>query len=245
MQFSKMISASLLVFGSSLAFANNAVLVQAPIEKAFVPMGFDDNDKVEVIVHGHFPNSCYKMGPTAARVDQARKVISISAQAYYYKGAVCAQMVVPFIKSVELNGFVPAGNYRIEILNRPSAVTNPLVVKRSTRPEADDYLYAAVQSAALERADDGHDLVVLKGQHPFLFQGCIKFDGIKTSLSPGNVLIVQPLTHIENDSSACMGEVNHRFEYRIPLTHSLARGEYVMHVRVLDGNSVNQFLSIE
>lgn len=227
------------------AHANSSVLVQAPIDKVFVPQGFDDNDKVEVIVHGHFTSSCYKMGPVAATIDSARKKVVISAEAYYYPGAVCLQMVVPFIKSVELKGQVPAGNYSIEVANRPEAETTMLSITRATRPDADDYLYAAVHSATLEQGTNGEQDLVLKGQHPYLLQGCIKFDQVKTYLSPSKVLVVQPITRIEMENEQCIGHVNNRFEHRIKLNPDLDRGEYVMHVRVLDGNSVNQFLSID
>ena len=223
------------------ASAAGPTLVQAPIEKVFVPQGFDDNDKVEVIVHGHFTNSCYKMGPVDATVDNAAKKIVITAAAYYYPGAVCAQMMIPFIKSVEFKGILAAGKYTISVANRPTAKTSPLSITRATRPEADDYLYAAVQSVNIDEKSDGTRSLVLKGQHPYLLQGCIKLQEVKTYLSPGGVLVVQPITRIENESEQCRGAVNNRFEYHTPLTTPLAQGEYVIHVRALDGNSVNQF----
>ena len=224
--------------GLSLA---NGVLVPAPIDKVFVPTGFDDNDKVEVIIHGKFVSSCYKMGPATATLDAATKKIVITAEAYYYSGATCQQMTVSFIKTVEIRGPVPAGNYKIEIAKSPNVVAN-LAVTRATRPEADDYLYAAVQSADVEETNGG-DTLVLKGQHPSLIQGCIKFVEIKTHMSPSNVLVVQPITKIENNSRACTGDSSGRFEYRTPLT-TLNRGEYVIHVRALDGNAINQLLEI-
>lgn len=228
------------------AFANNSILVQAPVEKVFVPQGFDDNDKVEVVVHGHFPNTCYKMGPVSGTVDATRKKVTITASAYYYKGATCAQMMIPFIKSVELRGTVPVGNYKIEVINRPSAEAANLAVAKATRNEADDYLYAAVQSAAIEEKATGDFEVVLKGQHPHLFQGCVKFQKIKTTLTPENVVVLQPITYIENDDNECIGAVaTSRFEYRAPLSYHLNRGEYVLHVRALNGNSVNEFVSFE
>ena len=45
-------------FGARAFADDSAVLVQAPIDKVFVPLGFDDNDKVELIIHGQFPNTC-------------------------------------------------------------------------------------------------------------------------------------------------------------------------------------------
>lgn len=244
MKVLKTVSVSFLLSMATASLANNAVLIQAPVDKVFVPTGFDNNDKVEVVVHGTFPNSCYKMGPTSARIDQSRKIISVSAQAYFYKGAVCAQIQVPFIKSVELVGSLQAGQYKVEVLNRPAAQTSPLTIARATRPDADDYLYAAVQTATLDEETNGQH-IVLKGQHPYLLQGCVKFDGVKTSLNASKVLVVLPITHIENNSDACQGEVNNRFEYHLPLKSPLNKGEYLMHVRVLDGNSVNQLVNID
>ncbi len=227
------------------ATAGSSVLVQAPVEKIFVPQGFDDNDKVELVVHGHFTSSCYKMGPVDATIDAARKKIVVSAEAYYYPGAVCLQMMVPFIKSVELKGTLPTGNYTVEVANRPTAETSTLSIARSTRPDADDFLYAAVHSATLDVDTNGDQELVLKGQHPFTIQGCIKFDEIKTYLSPSKVLVVQPITKIVSDDDECVGRVNNRFEIRKKLTPDLNKGEYLMHVRVLDGNSVNQLLNID
>lgn len=220
----------------------NTVLVPAPIDKVYVPNGFDDNDKVEVVVHGKFVSSCYKMGPATATVNVAAKKIVISAEAYFYSGAACQQMTVPFIKTVELRGPIPAGSYQVEVAKR--AVVKPvrLTVTRATRQEADDFLYAAVQSVEVEETHGG-DAIVLRGQHPSLFQGCIKFVEIKTYMSPTNVLVVQPITKIENNSAACTGNTNSRFEYRAPLTN-LKRGQYVVHVRALDGNAINQLLEI-
>lgn len=243
---SVLISSIFTTFGvAQLGFASSAVIVQAPVERVFVPQGFDDNDKVEVIVHGHFTSSCYKMGPVDATIDAANKKIILNASAYYYPGAVCAQMTVSFIKSVELRGNLPSGNYQVEVANRPTAVTSPLSIVRSTRPEADDYLYAAVQSATIDEKTAGVRDLVLKGQHPYLLQGCVKFEQVKTYLSPSGVLVVQPITRIENDSDQCIGSVNNRFEYRTRLEGTINKGEYVMHVRALDGNSVNQLFNID
>ena len=43
----------------------------------------------------------------------------------------------------------------------------------------------------------------------------------------------------------CRGSVNNRFEYRAKYNQPLPAGEYLLHARVLDGNSVNQFLTID
>ncbi len=230
----------------SAAFAEGPILVQAPIDRVFVPMGFDDNDKVEVILSGKFPSSCYKVGPAEAFVNPLSKKIEIRAEAFYYPGAVCMQMLTPFIKSVELKGQLTAGNYDVSVQARPGARTSQLVIARSTRPEADDFLYAGVDSAVLEHDDvGGEQEIVLKGQHPFLLQGCVKFEEVRTSYSASGVLVVQPITKIVEGEECAGATVHNRFEHRAPLNQPLESGEFLMHVRTLNGGAVNQLLNID
>jgi hypothetical protein len=229
---------------SNVALADNPVLVQAPVDKVFVPTGFDDNDKVEVIVHGHFNSSCYKMGPVSAAVDETNKKVTLSAQAFYYAGATCIQMISPFIKSVELDRHLTSGNYTIAVAGRPAAETSQLRVSKSTRPDADDFLYAAVNSASVESGIDGARELVLKGQHPYLLDGCVKMEDVKSYVGADKTVVVQPVTKIVYGDE-CRGSVNNRFEYRTKFGGDFTQGEYLLHVRVLDGNSVNQFLKID
>ncbi len=229
---------------SKVAMADASALITAPVDRIFVPAGFDDNDKVEVIVHGQFSSSCYKMGPVSATVDEASKKVNITAQAYYYHGGTCIQLITPFIKSVEIDRHLADGSYTISVVNRPDAGTPMLRVAKSTRQDADDFLYAAATYANLETAADGSRELVLKGQHPYLLDGCVKFDDVKSSLGSDGTLVVQPITKIVYGDE-CRGAVNNRFEYRAKFNQVLPAGEYLLHVRVLDGNSVNQFLSID
>jgi len=246
MNLLSVVSTTLLAVCSSAALAAGPILVEAPVDRIFVPLGFDDNDKVEVVISGKFSNSCYKTGPAEAFVNPLSNKIEIRAEAYYYPNAVCMQMITPFIKSIELKGQLDAGSYDVSMKERPNAPTAKLVVARSTRPEADDFLYAGVQSAFLDQnvARRGQE-IVLKGQHPFLLIGCTKFDEVRTSYSPSGVLIVQPITKIV-DGEECDGSTAHiRFEHRVRLAEPLESGEYLMHVRTLNGGSVNQLLSID
>ena len=239
-------AASLAVVGwSTGVFAGgNAILVSAPVEKVFVPQGFDDNDKVEVIVHGHFTSSCYKMGPVTAAINHETNKILVRAESYFYPNAVCIQMMIPFIKSVELPGQLSAGVYSIEVAQSPDLKPTVLSVGRSTSPDPDDYLYAGVNSVDLTRGLPGQSEIVLRGEHPYLLQGCVKFTSVRTYMSPTNVLVVQPITEIVSGDQCPAGASDHHFEERVDVP-ALATGEYVIHVRALDGNSLNQFVRID
>ena len=71
--------AALMCAPVSAALANPPAKAPAPVQKVFVPQGFDDNDNVEVILHGHFPNSCMKSGPVDVSVNPDSHVISIKS----------------------------------------------------------------------------------------------------------------------------------------------------------------------
>src|SRR5690606_17044612 len=94
--------------------APQPALVPAPVEAFFVPLGYDDNDNVEVVVHGRFPNTCYKVGPANATVDVAARTVEVEATAFHYQAAGCALVLVPFTQTVAL-GLLPEGTYTVSI----------------------------------------------------------------------------------------------------------------------------------
>ncbi len=230
---------------NSTAFADDSVLVDAPVEKVFVPQGFDDNDKVELIVHGFFTSSCYKMGPAQASVNEISRTIEIQAQAFYYPQALCTQLITPFIKSVELDRHLIAGIYTISVKNSPNASAITLKIVPATRDDADDYFYAQVNSVSIDTLANGTRELVLKGQHPYLLIGCVKLDKILTVVGDDNTIVIQPIAKIVYDDE-CRGAVNNRFEYRQAFEEKLESGNtYLIHVRVLNGNAINALINAE
>ena len=217
-------------------------IVVSPVNKGFVPLGFDDNDNTEIIVHGEFPNTCYKTGPVSAIVDEATKTIVVDARSYRYSGA-CAEMLVPFIQVAKV-GVVTKGDYKIEVYDHPEMQVLPLSVKEATTSNPDDFLYAPVETVSLDSTDEGAPALKVEGTFPLLFTGCMILDEVRVSRTPGEVLIVLPIAHISNTQSDCVGlEPGRRFSKTVALP-SVARGEYLVHVRVLAGNSVNRLIQI-
>ena len=82
-------------------------IVDMELNKAYIPIGFDDNDNVQVMVTGVFNNTCYRVGPTTVHVDETTKTIQIRQSAYDY-GFECLQIELPFAQVVNI-GLVPAG----------------------------------------------------------------------------------------------------------------------------------------
>ncbi|NBW99597.1 hypothetical protein EBR03_08505, partial [bacterium] len=66
--FGKLALVSFLMAGG-LVFAdtnpNAPKTVETALTKAYIPLGFDDNDRIQIAVAGTFKNTCYKVGPHA------------------------------------------------------------------------------------------------------------------------------------------------------------------------------------
>lgn len=221
--------------------AASPVLVKAPVEKIFVPLGFDTNDNVEIFYHGHFPNSCYKVGPAKAAVDEKNKTISVEASAYYYPGTMCAQMLVPFNGSVKM-GIMPEGDYSVVVPGDTQVTEADLQIKIAKTANPDDYLYAPVETIKIIGGETTESELSLKieGTYPFMFVGCMVLKDVKTSLTPGNVMVVQPIAELV-DGPECLAQADDkRFSYTKPLGFAPKKEEYLLHARSTSGSSVNR-----
>ncbi len=230
------------VLGLAPAFGQSTpTLVKAPVEKIFVPLGFDTNDNIEVFYHGHFPNSCYKTGPAKAVVDAATKTISVQASAYYYAGSFCAQMLVPFDGSVKL-GFMPEGEYTVAIDGDTQVTEAALNIKIANSPDPDDFLYAPVDSVSIgnDLGTEADNMIKVEGEYPYMFIGCMVMKDLRTSLTPGNVLVVQPIAELV-DGPACLAQAdNKKFSFTKPLGFVPKKEEYLVHARSTSGTSINK-----
>jgi hypothetical protein len=218
-------------------------LVTAPIDRVFVPLGFDSNDNVEVVLHGHFPNTCYKLGPALYTVDEATKTIEIDASSYQYNGG-CAQMLVPFIQSVSV-GLLNQGSYTITVKNRPDARTATLPVTEAVTSQPDDYLYAPVATVGLVSTLGIKKGIRVEGEFPMLFDGCMVLKEVKLSVTPDDVIIVLPIAEIVYGQVCNQASYTRKFSAVTELPGELLVTEYLIHVRVISGEALNKFVVVE
>lgn len=219
------------------------ILVKAPVEKIFVPLGFDTNDNVEVFYHGHFPNSCYKVGPAKATVDDGAKTISVQASAYYYPGSFCAQMLVPFDGSIKM-GIMPEGEYSVVVDGDSQVTEAALNIKIANTGSPDDFLYAPVDAISISKdpVTEADNTIKVEGEYPYMFIGCMLIKELKTTLTPGNVLVVQPIAEL-TDGPACLPQAdNKRFSISKPLGFTPKKEEYLLHARSTSGTSINRVI---
>lgn len=221
--------------------ARNPSVVHAPVQKVFVPVGFDDNDNAEIVVHGYFPNSCYKAGQVTAEVDATNRKITVHAKAYLYPASFCLQMILPFTESIKL-GVLKPGNYDIIVEGSPNASVLPLIVEPRKSENADDYLYASATSANLVQDEaTGAFNLNLSGSHPHMFVGCMIMKEVKTYLTSGNVLVVLPIAEAVDDERCLKPKWQEKFNVSVPVEKPLD-GDILVHVRVLNGQSLNSFV---
>ena len=68
--------------------------IEMPVGHVFIPsVGYDDNDNVEIVFDGQFPNGCFNVSDYTASVDQNTKQIIPHLFATHRTDSICA--VVP------------------------------------------------------------------------------------------------------------------------------------------------------
>ncbi len=202
--------------------------VAAPIDEVFSPVGFDSNDNGQVIVTGHFPNLCYKS--PSAKVKVNGKKIEVKVEALYNAQGVCAEMVVPFMQVVEL-GLLDRGDYKIVVNKGSSTVkSSELHVDESTSSSVDDFVYANVEY--VEKSETGRK-IQLKGHNP---SDCLVLEEVKFIANGKNSLSVLPI--MKQVSDFCPMKLI-PFSYEVEVPKVLPQDIALLHVRVMDGRSVN------
>jgi hypothetical protein len=234
-------SLALLAAGTAAALPR---VITSPVERVFVPLGFDDNDAVEVVLHGHFPSSCYKTGDVSATVDEATRTVTIEATSYLYDGARCASMMVPFTQTAQL-GLVKVGTYTVVVDDQPLATAPSLVVAAATTDAPDDYLYAPVSEVGLASGPAGVRTLRLAGEYPLMLVGCMSLSAVRTWLSPGGTLVALPIAELLDDAACAAGGVGRSFDVTTEIPDALPDGEYLIHVRSLSGSSLNRVVDLE
>lgn len=238
------ISMAIFVGPSLQAAESGPVEISASVSKIYIPQGFDDNDNVEVVLRGSFSDTCHQVGKATAEVDLAKKRISLKATALKYPGESCTQSVTPFIETVRL-GVLPEGEYQVTYGEKDGVLQSSLKVERRKTESPDDYLYATVEDAYVDiNAATGKQALKLRGQFPFFFFGCMVMKEVRTSLDSNNVLVVLPIAELVGDDVCESQPADRSFEYTSGLSAPI-RGEGLLHVRTLNGNSVNSLVNIK
>ena len=224
----------LVVSSRSFAIETPPTLVDFPVGKSFVPHGFDDNDRVQVMVAGVFPDTCYRVAIAFSKVDENQKKIFITQTAYHYSG-ICTRVFVPFASVVDV-GLVRSGEY--QLVDGVSGKTlGAMPITRSSHTGADDYVYALVHDANIRNEGPSKKTLMLSGELP---DRCSEFKEVQVHYYP-DVVVVQPI--VKRISELCAPQKT-RFIKEVALQSSL-RGVQLIHVRSLNGQAINKLVDVD
>ncbi|MBI3555961.1 MAG: hypothetical protein HY074_06845 [Deltaproteobacteria bacterium] len=238
------LAASITNLGTTSGFALAAphievfqpAMVDVVPDHVFVPLGFDDNDNAQIVLDGALTDTCYKMGPTKARVDHEAHKIFVRQHAFYYPGGWCAEVRIPYVQVVDL-GILKAGQYEVLIEQADHAAKSlaSLPIAFSSTASPDDYLYAPVSEAHLDRASTG---LILGGTFT---NACMAFKRTLRNVRTNNVIEVLPIVDMERGVSCA--QVSNDFKIVVPL-QDVPHGRYLVHIRSLNGQSINRVLDL-
>ncbi len=233
MQTFKSITLGIFFMLSISALADNSpLLTSMTIGKTYIPDGFDDNDNVQLVAEGYFPNSCYRPAPSNRSIDLKKKEITLSPMAFKYDG-VCLMVILPFEISFQL-GPLKKGAYSIK--QPDGTLLGTLNVGRSTKSEPDDFLYAPISQAFLSETTASSS-VHLTGDFPL---SCMRMKEVRYQIQ-SDVILIQPIAEVDSSLTCVSG--SYAFSAQVNLG-TVKTGKYLLHVRSMNGKSVNNLVSV-
>jgi len=204
-----------------------------PLEKVFIPHGFDSNDSIEVVVAGSFPSSCYKMGPVETMVN-AEQTVEISVVAYEFTGK-CIKGPIPFFHVVPLGRLREPGTYRIVDAMSKNTLGKLNVAKAADLGHGtDEVLYVPLTDAYLVQTT-GRQFIRFTGAFS---DSCMTFKKVLTRVV-GDVLIVLPQLAYEGENCE---QGHYPFTKDFDVKDELPHENFLMHVRTISGSAINKMI---
>lgn len=207
----------------------------------FVPSGFDDNDKVQVVIDGWVDNSCDQVLNPKVVVHPDQKTIVVEAQAVRPSEGYCMPVLTRFTSVVDV-GVLPHGNW--EVVTNNGWLVESLTIEEASSSGPDSYQFANVDEVFVdyapdrmhERNADSKWSAVIKGAFR---TSCESLDFIEV-VDSGSTIEVLPV--VKTEGEICMPrEVP--FEQRVFLPDIQEKGRYLLHVRTANGGALNQVFS--
>lgn len=221
---------------SNLGMAGTPVKTLVPVDEVFVPNGFDVNDNSEIIVSGYLPNLCHKSPQTEIKINGNKIHVKVSALKYGDSNPFCPEMIVPFLETIKV-GVLDKGNYEI-LINEATRYEqkSSMYINESVSNALDDHIYANVFYVDSE---EGDEYVNLKGYNP---SDCLEYDHVEIISNKSNTYSVLPIMKKVRDF--CPMKMT-PFSYQVKVPKLIQKSRVLLHVRGMDGNSVNSLYNFQ
>jgi hypothetical protein len=228
-------SALALLPAITLAAAPTAFETAVPVDHIYTPSGFDSNDNTEVVVTGYLPNLCYKAPNSVISVKDGKISVSVKAMRRDNGLAFCTLIRLPFTESVNI-GVLDKGQYQIAVNEKTNwEQQSKIAVTEAVSNSVDEVVYANVDK--VERLSDDSRTVVLTGYNP---SDCFELKEIVVKDNGSDTYSVLPKMKKVRDF--CPKKMI-PFNYKFQVPETLAADKVLLHVRVMDGRSVNAFFN--
>lgn len=215
---------------SSIAYSSTMKMV--PIDHIYIPQGFDSNDNVEIVVTGYLPNLCYKSPKALVQIRERNIFVTIKSIFFKNSNPYCPEMIVPFNKTVDI-GALDKGKYNI-IINKNTEYEkiDDIRIKTPLNNSVDNYQYAYVQEIQKKK-----NTIILKGYNP---SDCYALGQVQYISNNEDVYSILP--RMKKVREFCpMKLVPFTISWKIP--NELDSKKILIHVRTLNGNSVNRIIN--
>jgi hypothetical protein len=208
-------------------------VVSVPLTNAYIPKGFDSNDRVRLMVEGYFPSTCYRV--REAQIDRNDGTIGVTQTAFKYNGP-CLWMMVSYSQPVNV-GILKSTTYSLKD-QHTGRTLGQLPVRMAANSGPDDFLYANVKEAYVGFVDGTKRAIVISGVLP---GDCWILKEKKVFEDGKNVLTVLPILE-KIEKPQCN-------DYEMPFVSTVdipavAAGRYMLQVRSLNGESVIKLVDL-
>lgn len=214
-------------------------IVLSPVDHLYIPEGFDSNDSVEVVVTGAFPNACYARNQVEVAVNHDVIDITVTAIApdkSRIASPLCINMLVPFKEVVTL-GNLQGGDYEVRVNHQAiSELKDKLVVSEASSSAVDNHIYASIDYVEQKSKTD----FVL---HGWRYSNCIDLKKVEIVSNGKDTLSILPV--MKQTAAVCpMKGMPIAYPVKVDFS-SLKMLKPLLHVRTMDGKSVNAIVNLE
>lgn len=221
-----------LILFAAIAEASPKVVL-SPVDHLFIPHGFDNNDNVEVIVTGKFPNPCFAKNKVNVDIKGEEIIVTVTALMREV-GIGCPDIPVPFKEEITL-GNLQGGDYKVSInKNSRYELKEKMNIAVSSSSGVDDHYYAVSEyiDFGFTGGASGHALLIANSPN-----SCLKFDRVEYLSNKKDTISVLPI--LKRIPGPC-AEVTERLEIDLNYDISKLKSEKILlFVRSMEGKSIN------
>lgn len=213
----------------------HAAMTPVPVDHVYSPAGFSSNDNAQIAITGFLPNLCYQAPKSVVSVKDGK--VSVAMQANYKKEGMtfCVNIKIPFVEYVDV-GVLDKGQYDV-LVNEATkwSQISKLYIAEASSSSNEEVVYANVEEVV--RADPEGRKVLLKGYNP---SDCFELKEIVIKDNGSDTYSILP--QMKQVRAQCPKKMI-PFTYEFEVPEKLEASKVLLHVRVMDGRSVNAFFN--